>query len=129
MAKINSTKKLIIEDYPADVRPWLKKMIDPLNRFLEQVYYALVKGLTVSDNLKAQINTVSVAVGQTYPIKFAWTLNERPSAVWVANCSEDSGGTVAAYSIAWVYNNGQIEVTLTGLDNAKAYTFKIIGLV
>ena len=129
MAKINSTKKLIIEDFPAEVRPWLKKLIDPLNRFLEQAYYALVQGLTTADNLKAQVNSFTVTTNQVYPIKFAWKLNERPTAVWVANITESTGAAVAAFSTSWVYDNGQVEVTLNGLSSSNEYNLKLIGLV
>lgn len=129
MAKINSTKKVIIEDFPAEVRPWLTKLIDPLNRFLEQAYYALVNGLTIADNLKAQTNSLKVQSGQQYPIKFAWRLNERPTVVLVGNCSEKTGGLVAPFSTSWVFNNGSVEVTFNGLDTTKEYTILMMGQV
>jgi hypothetical protein len=129
VAKITSTKKLVIEDYPAEVKPWIKKLIDPLNRFLEQSYYALVNGLTIADNLKGQVSSLDVVASQEYPIAFAWRLNERPTVLLVGNCEESTGGTVAAFSTAWTYNNGQVLVTFTGLDTAKKYTIKLVGLV
>jgi 16S rRNA U516 pseudouridylate synthase RsuA-like enzyme len=128
MAKISSTKKLVLEDYPAEVRPWLRKMIDPLNRFLEQAYFALVQGLTTKDNLKAQSNSVTVASGQTYPIKVAWNLNERPTAVFVASISDSTGAAVQPYAMEWLFNNGQVEVTLTGLA-ANEHKLTLLGLV
>lgn len=129
MSKINSTKKLILEDYPQEVRPWLRKVFDVLNRFLEQVYYALVQGLTTADNLKAQVNSITIPANQTYPVTIAWTLNERPTAVWAANISESTGAVVPAYSFSWVYNNGQVEITLNGLSSSSKYYLKTIGLV
>lgn len=129
MSKINSTKKLVLEDFPAEVRPWLKKLIEPLNRFLEQAYYALVQGLTTADNLKAQVNSYTVTTNQVYPIKYAWKLNERPTAVWVANITESTGASVAAFSTSWVYDNSQVEVTLNGLSSSSEYNIKFIGLV
>lgn len=129
MAKINSTKKLVIEDYPAEVRPWLRKLVDPLNRFLEQAYYALVQGLTTKDNLKAQTNSIKITTNQTYPIKFAWALNERPTAVWAANVVESTGAVVDPFSVSWIYDNGTVKLTLNGLDSSKEYTATIIGLV
>lgn len=129
MSKINSSKKAILEDFPVEVRPWLKKLIDPLNRFLEQTYYALVQGLTTADNLKAQVNSITIPANQTYPVTIAWTLNERPTAVWAANISESTGAVVPAYSFSWVYNNGQVEITLNGLSSSSKYYLKTIGLV
>lgn len=128
MAKINSTKKLVIEDYPAEVRPWLRKLIDPLNRFLEQVYFALVQGLTTKDNLKAQVNTITIAANQTYPVKISWNLNERPTAVFAANIVDTTGAAVDPHSFSWVYNNSQVEITLNGLS-ANEHKLTTLGLV
>ena len=128
MAKINSTKKLVLEDYPTEVRPWLRKMIDPLNRFLEQAYFALVQGLTTKDNLKAQANAVTVASSQSYPIKISWTLNERPTAVFVASIRDTTGAAVQPYAMEWKFNNGQVEVRLTGLA-ANEHELNLLGLV
>lgn len=128
MSKINSTKKLVLEDYPTEVRPWLRKLVDPLNRFLEQAYYALVNGLTTKDNLKAQVNSITIEAAQAYPIKYSWNLNERPTAVWAANIVDQTGAAVEPHSLSWVYNNGQVEVTLNGLATNK-HTLTIIGLV
>lgn len=128
MSKINSTKKVVLEDFPADVRPWLKKLVDPLNRFLEQAYYALVNGLTTTDNLKAQTNTLTIASNATYPMKYAWRLNERPTAILVASIVDNTGVAVEPYAMSWIYNNGTVEVTLNGLA-AREHTIKLLGLV
>jgi hypothetical protein len=129
MSKISSTKKIIVEEFPNEVRSWLKKLIEPLNRFLEQVYYALVNGLTIRDNLKAQVKSVTVLANQTYPLKTAWDLNERPTAVLVAQITESTAGTVPVYSLSWVYDNGTIELTFVGLNSAKKYNVLILGMV
>lgn len=129
MAKINSSKKLVLEDLPAEVRPWMKKVVEPLNRFLEQVYYALVNGLTITDNLKAQLSTSTVEPNQVYPIRIAWTLNERPNAVLVASISDDLGQAVPAYSMTWTYDSGVLKLTFNGLTAANKYNLKILGLV
>lgn len=129
MAKINSTKKIVIEEFPSEVRGWLKKLVEPLNRFLEQVYYALVNGLTIGDNLKAHIKESTLAPSQSYPIKQSWELNQRPTAVLVASIRESTGGAVPAYSMVWVYNSGALELTFAGLDNTKRYHVTILGLV
>jgi hypothetical protein len=128
MAKISSTKKLVLEDYPTEVRPWLQKLVDPLNRFLEQAYFALVQGLTTKDNLKAQSNSVTVASGQAYPVKISWALNERPTAVFVASIADTTGAAVQPYAMEWVFNNGQVEITLTGLA-ANEHKITTLGLV
>ena len=106
----------------------MRKVIDVLNRFLEQVYFALVQGLTTKDNLKAQVNAVTVASSQSYPIKVAWNLNERPTAVFVASIADSTGAAVQPYALEWIFNNGQVEVTLTGLA-ANEHKLNLLGLV
>jgi hypothetical protein len=129
MSKINSTKKIIIEEFPAEVQGWLKKLVEPLNRFLEQTYYALVNGITVADNLKAQVNTLTVQPNQPYPMKYTWNVNERPTIVLLASIQDNSGAAVPTHSMNWVYNNGTVEITLSGLTAANKYTIKLLGLV
>jgi len=128
MAKINSTKRIILEEFPSEVRSWLKKLVEPLNKFLEQVYYALVNGITIKDNLKAQVNNITIEAAQTYPVKYSWSLNERPTAVMPANIVDTTGAAVSPYSFSWVYNNGQVELTLSGLASNK-HTLTVLGLV
>lgn len=129
MAKINSTKKVVIEEFPEDVRGWMRKLLDPLNRFLEQAYFALVKGLTIGDNLKAQVNSYTVTTTQTYPISIGWNLNERPTAYLVAQIQNPTGAAVPAYAMEWYYDNRQVKVTLTGLTAATKYNVTFLGIV
>ena len=128
MSKINSTKKVILEDFPADVRPWLTKLVDPLNRFLEQAYFALVNGLTLGDNIKSQTNTIVLDASQSYPVKLSWTLNERPTLVLVASIQDTTGAIVQPYGLSWIFNNGQVEITLSGLA-ANKHKINIVGIV
>lgn len=127
MAKINSTKRLILEEFPAEVRGWLKKLVEPLNRFIEQVYFALVNGLTIKDNLKAQTNTLTLEAGST-EVKFSWNLNERPTVVLQGNIIDTTGAAVQPYSMSWVYQDGQVTLTFTGLA-ANKHTITTLGLV
>ena len=128
MAKINSTKKIITEDFPAEVRPWLTKLIDPLNRFIEQAYYALVNGLTLKENIKSQTNAIVLDASQSYPVKLSWNLNERPTLVLVASIQDTTGATVQPYGLSWIFNNGQVEITLSGLA-ANKHKINIVGIV
>lgn len=129
MSKINSTKKIIIEEFPIEVQGWLKKLVEPLNRFLEQVYFALVNGLTIADNLKAQVNVVSIAANQDYPMRLSWRLNERPTAMLIAQIGESTGGAMPVHSMTWLFNNGTIEMTFVGLDLTKKYNVVTLGIV
>jgi len=55
-----------------------------MNTFLEQTSSALSGGLTQADNFRALVETLQVAVGQTYPMKVnIASLRSRPVAVEV----------------------------------------------
>ena len=129
MAKINATKKLILEEFPSEVRGWLTKLVDPLNRFLEQAYFALVNGLTLTDNLKAQVNDLTIFENQSYPVKYSWRLNERPTMILVGQITVSNGTSVPAYSFSWIYNNGTVEATFNGLTSSNEYKVKLVGIV
>lgn len=128
MAKINSSKKLVLEDYPRETS-W-GKLISVINPFFENVYYALVNGITFRDNIKSQISEIKIKENK-FPVKIKWTLNERPTAVFIGQIQEDlaSPGDIPVHSLQWSYTDGEVQVTITGLDITKEYNLRIIGIV
>lgn len=128
MARINSSKKLVLEDYPKDTS-WAK-LISTLNPFLENVYYSLVNGITLRDNIKSQISEIKIKENN-FPVKIKWTLNERPTVVMIGHIQEDSAspGTIPVHSLQWSFRDGEVQVTVSGLDAAKDYNLRIIGIV
>jgi hypothetical protein len=131
MAKITSIKRFFTEDFPADVRPWIsERLLVPLNQFIDQSISALSGGLTFADNLKCKKYDIVIAASQTYPVKLQWALNERPSAVNIAQfVAQDNSTPSAAVSVFWLFDAGQISVTLIGLDAAKKYNVRLIAQV
>lgn len=128
MSKISTTRKIALEEFPNDVRGWIGKLVQPVNKFFEQAYFALSKGLTVADNFKAQRFELDIAVGQTYPMRVTWTLNERPTMLILGHVAESRGAAVGTHWMEWNFNNGTIEITL-GLNTANAYKATVIGQV
>lgn len=131
MAKLSTTKKIAIEEMPSEHQPWLGKVLTPLNKFLEQTFFAVNKGLTIADNLKAEKFDLKISTNQVFPMKINWTINERPTAVFLGHITEDNGapGTIPVHSMQWQFNNGSIELTFNGLEITKAYRATIIGIV
>lgn len=129
--KFSTTKTIVLEEFPAEVRSWLTKLINPLNQFLEQVYKTLVNGITLRDNMKSQVSDIKIGVQQAYPIKLAWNLNEKPTACLLGAMAEDVSAfsPLPLHSFQWVFNQGQIEIYFTGLDTNKAYKATIVTLV
>jgi hypothetical protein len=130
--KISAVKRYILEDYPKETQSWLGKLIQPLNQFLEQAIAILQNGITVSDNVKSLKKELTIQVNQTYPIKLAYTLNERPSFVLVGSLREDTGSPAAPTSAPypyWEYKEGNLEITMVGLDASKKYKLTLIAIV
>jgi hypothetical protein len=130
--KINSVKRFILEDFNSEVRPWLGKLLQPLNTFMEQTLSALSNGLTITSNFKAKKYEVTVAAAQSYPMKLAYNLNERPTEVRIAYLVEDSGSPSTPtnpYSVYWQYTDGGLQVTFIGLDPAKRYKIILVAQV
>jgi hypothetical protein len=130
MAKISTTKKIVIEEFPKEVRSWVGKLIDPINRFFEQTYFALSKGITTADNLKAQRFDLIIEVNQTFPMKVTWNLNERPTMLLIGQINEFNGvSSVGTHSMEWTIDSGNILITFSGLSSSKRYRATIIGIV
>jgi len=131
MAKINSIKRFFTEDFPSDVRPWIsEKLLVPLNQFIDQTIGAVSGGLTYADNLKCKKYDIVIASSQVYPIKLQWGLNERPSAVYIAQfVPQDNSTPSATVSVYWLYDASQISVTLIGLDTSKKYNLRLVAQV
>ena len=130
MAKFSTIRRLVVEDYPKEVRPWLNKMIYILNPFLEQVYTALVNGLTYRDNAKAKIIPLNIYLAETDKL-IKWDLNERPTAVFIGKI-EVTDGTHPTNQITmtWLYTQAdQLDIKFNGLDAAKEYRVTLIGQV
>ncbi|HEY9661984.1 MAG TPA: hypothetical protein V6C65_26305 [Allocoleopsis sp.] len=130
--KINAVKRFILEDYPKETRSWLGKLLQSLNQFLEQAIQILQNGITVADNMKSLKKELTIQVNQSYPIKLAYTLNERPSFVLIGSLREDTGSpaapTTAVYPY-WELKEGSLELTMVGLDAAKKYKLTIIAII
>ncbi len=125
-------KRFQVEDFDNEQKSWIGKLLGPLNSYTEQVVQAVNQGLTLSDNLKAQVSDVNVIVSQAYPIVQSYTLNEKPVSVHIAQVRALDGSIpTAPFSVHWVLGAQQntLQLYLLGLDPTKAYSVRIIAQV
>lgn len=124
MARIPPTKRLLTEDFP-DQKAWIGKLIQPLNQYMEIASAALNRGLNVSDNLDAQIETLTLTEGQT--VRFKVTTRARPLGVIIsshANLAGSSPSISAALYPVWEYipATNQIKISkIYGLNSGEKY--------
>lgn len=129
MAKITASKKIVLEDFPEEIRGWLKKLVEPLNRYLEQSYAALTDGITYRDNLKSKVYSVAIRAGETQK-QVRWDLSERPTAVYIANIRTNANNPpTSAFAMSWKLVEGQIIMEFVGLNALTDYTATIVGQV
>lgn len=112
MARLPTQKRITVEGFPDEVRKWIPKLLEPLNRFMEEINRALNRNLTLNENMAAQIRTV--VVDGTFPQKFSWDLTAKPIAATIGQCRElDENHTTFASPLYldWEYTaDGMIQI-------------------
>jgi hypothetical protein len=114
VAKLPSVKLLPQSDYKD--QPLLQKLTSSLNQFIIDVVRALDKGLTVSDNMVAQINEKALFVSDSagsFPFAFAWqnpSTRPRGCIVVRADTQEGDEGIFSAVQPKWSYNEGRVVI-------------------
>lgn len=129
--KISASKKIILEELPADVRKWFEKVTNVVNPFLDQTYKILTQGLIIGDNCKSYKFSTTIAASQSYPIIISYPLNERPYAVHLAQIYENVSSTqyVQNYAFNWYYDSGNLKIYFDGLNSSKSYIANFYTLV
>jgi hypothetical protein len=118
---------------------WINFLLSPLNQFMNAVYNALDRNLTLGENLAA--NTVKVSFKTTSDYDFAtWQIinlsnpiKDRPTCVLIGDIKEKDSEkntiiTAAPFPV-WDYLNGQIRIKfITGLIADKRYNVTFLVL-
>lgn len=130
MAQLPPIKRFVIEDYPSE-SSWIGALLYPLNLLLNSVYSNLNNGLTISQNMLAQITTVEI-LGATPTTSFLWKFSSNPVGLTVINVvqtNSPSAALVATVFCQFSYNAGVVTVTVIGLPGSGTYnvTFHVIG--
>lgn len=53
-------KRIIKDDFPDDVKPWIDTLLYPLNSSIEQTSQILQKNISLIDNLAAEVRTLQI---------------------------------------------------------------------
>jgi hypothetical protein len=118
--KIDTVKRLVVEDFPVESRAFVQKLAVVLNPFLDSVTTCLTSNIT-ADNLKGKVWSIDLP---------AWDLNETPTNVQITKLALSTGlPPAAAFALSWSYANKQVTLTFLGLDASKAHKTTIEGRV
>jgi len=111
MANIPTQKKILTENFPEKERKWIPALLEPLNKFMEEVTNALNGRLTLTQNIAGDL--VTVIIDGNWPKKSKWTKNNRPRAVIIGQHREISENHVAQADplcLDWEFKDGFIQI-------------------
>ncbi len=132
--KLPSIKKILREDLK-DAPDWVNGLIDPLNNFMETVYQALNKNLTLNENINSFTTELNYRTVSTYPtdqptLSFMNTLKTRPFGIQIMQILDKStylppSGAVGV--LPWTYSGNQIDIhTIQGLTADTLYILRLV---
>jgi hypothetical protein len=132
MGKLPSIKKILREDVK-DAPAWINAVIEPLNQFMENVYSALNKNITFSENIASFVKELTYKTTSAYPtvetVEFPNILRTKASGILVLQAVEKSTYTPAAgpVYVPWVEDNGTILISsITGLQADTTYVIRLL---
>lgn len=130
--KLPPTKKILREDVK-DAPSWISGIIEPVNSFMENVYQALNKNVTFTENVNSFVKEITYRTTIAYPvadqISFTNELKTRVTGVFVMQVYERTTYLPAAgpVYVPWVEDNGKVVVdSITGLVADKVYTIRLL---
>ena len=139
MATLPTIKRVQRSDLGGDIPEWVDSLLSPLNQFIEEVYSAFNRNLTIPENVKGQIKILSFRTSSNYTsaskdfteITYLNTLG-RKTQILILGYIEEIGNPKKkhdAITISW-YDNNDGTVTIhyiSGLSNSKNYNITILG--
>jgi hypothetical protein len=138
MASLPTIKRVQRSDLGGDIPEWVDSLLSPLNQFIEEVYSAFNKNLTIPENVKGQIKNLTFRTSSNYTSSKEFTeityLNTlgRKTQILLLGYVEEIGTPKKqhdAITVSW-YDNNDGTVTIhyiTGLSNSKNYNITVLG--
>lgn len=130
MSKIPQIKRLVTEDFQ-EQKSWINKLFLPLNTFMESVFSALNKNLTITDNMAAEVKVVQFSSVPSFanPLPLSWTLNRAPTAIVVANAQLVTGANFVltqAVTVQWAWTATGLQITnLLGVTPTSSNLYNV----
>lgn len=137
MAELPTIKRVLRQDLGRDVPSWVDSLLSPLNQFMEEIYSALNKSLTIPENVQGQKITLNFKTLSNYTTKnfteivFRNNLGKRMNLILVGNIVKvnDPSHKFDSVFVSW-YDNGDGTVTIryiSGLENSSEYNITLLG--
>ena len=139
MASLPTIKRVQRSDLGADIPVWVDSLLSPINQFIEEVYSAFNRNLTIPENVKGQIKNLTFRTPSNYTSSKGFDettyLNTlgRKTQILIIGYIEEIGNPKKKHdptTVSWYDNNdGTISIQyITGLENSKQYNITLLGL-
>lgn len=130
--KLPPSKKILREDLK-DMPKGFEPAIDILNSFMENVYQALNRNITFTENIRAFVKELTYKTSATYPVEadmqFLNELKVKATGLWPIHVVDRSTYLPVAgpVYVPWIEDNGLIVVkAITGLEASKTYSVRLL---
>lgn len=133
--KLPTQKKILREDLK-DAPAYVNGIIEPVNSFMESVYQALNKNITLGENIASFLKELIYTTPSTYPtgvenVLFQNTLRTRPIGIFLMQVYDRTTYVPppGPVFIPWVDDNGTLVIyPITGLEASKTYLIRLAVL-
>lgn len=132
--KLPTARKILREDLKG-APDWISGIIDPINSFMEKIYQAMNKNITLQENIASFIKEITYTTEATYPnsqgkVTFKNELKTRPIGVLLMQIYDKNNyiPPVGPVYVPWVQNkDGDLEIhTITGLRPGVTYIIRLV---
>lgn len=139
MAGLPTTKKIYRVDLGQDIPLWVDNLLSPLNSFIEQVYTAFDRNLTLPNNVSSQLETIEFTTKSTYSSSFDFEeisirrkIPRYASYLIIGNVMDSSNPQIKFTTPvfpSWLDDNGLIKIRyISGLTNSTKYKIYLLIL-
>jgi hypothetical protein len=129
--KISAFKRFLSEQF-VGAPVWFINFIKQLNLLTEQITNVLTNGITIADNMDAQLYTFQIlakASADLNTTSFVCTMSKTPEAVIIGNIYTTGTTTVmtTAPHVFWTVNGKKIIInSITGLTSGTNYSLTLV---
>jgi hypothetical protein len=139
MAGLPTTKKIYRADLGSDIPLWVDNLLSPLNSFIEQVYTAFDKNLTIPENVSSQLESIEFTTKSDYSsgqnfeeISIRRKIPRYATFLLIGNVMDASDPrkkfTTPVFA-SWSDDNGIIKIRyISGLTNSVKYKIYLLIL-
>lgn len=119
-------KRILQEDFKD--QPWIGRLLTPINEIFSQLNSIINGGLTIKDNLRAEIKELEIR-DTDIPLKFRCKYPEKPKSIVVGFVEEIAGSPAVITNPVWVHWSWDQEVvtvlSVTGITPGTKYRINL----